>query len=65
MKELQGTLKFKVLKQRAPRCGGTGAEDDDDDIIISHLINPKLSVNYKNQNHEAQCDGDMKDDDGK
>lgn len=68
MKELQGTLKFKILKQRAPKAagGGTGAafEQDDDDVIISHLINPKLTVDYKDKNQKADCDGDMKDDDG-
>ena len=65
MKELRGTLKFKVLKQKAPKSGGTGAEDDDGEIIISHLINPKLAVDYKSQNQESSCDGDMKDDNGK
>ena len=65
MKELQGTLKFKVLKQRAPKSGGTGAEEDYDEVIISHLINPKLSVDFNGQNQEADCDGDMKDDKGK
>ena len=50
MKELHGQLKLKVLKQKAPNTGGTGADDEDDRIIISHLINPNLKVNYKSQN---------------
>lgn len=49
MKGLQGTLKFKVIKQRAPKSGGTGAQEDDDEVIISHLIKPKLSVEFKGQ----------------
>ena len=55
---------FKVLKQRAPKSG-TGAEEDEDDVIISHLIKPKLDVKYLDQTDEADCDGDMRDENGK
>lgn len=48
MKEFKGKLKFQVLKQRAPRTDGTGGDyDGDSDVIISHLIKPKLHVEYK------------------
>lgn len=64
MKELQGTLKFKVLKQRAPKSG-TGDEQDEEDVIISHFISPTFKVEYYDQMEKAECDGDMRDDNGK
>lgn len=45
MKELQGILKFRVIKQRAPKSG-IDVEEDEDDVIISHLINPEINIKY-------------------
>lgn len=60
MKNFRGTLTFKVLRQRAPKSGDTGG---DEDIIISHLIKPKMHIEYKELTCDANCDGDMIDDD--
>lgn len=69
MKELKGTLTFKVLKQRAPKVGDTAGGagfDNEDEKIISHLIHPTLDIKYKDKSFDKiECDGDMKDDEGK
>ena len=47
MKEFKGKLRFQVLKNRAPKKGDTGGFDADEEVVISHLQNPYLAIDYE------------------
>lgn len=68
LKDIRGTLRIKVLRQRETRSvqylisnfGDTGGNEvetlgEESDVVISHLVNPTLNVKYKIYNIRAKC----------
>jgi hypothetical protein len=71
LKDIRGTLRVKVLRQRETRkhlvsnMGDTGGNEldtlgagEDSDVTISHLVNPTLNVKYKIYNIRAKCNNE-------